>query len=73
MPKEVIGLYDPRIPPERELHREFMAAVDEQRGKYATIRKGEQYICTCICDALMVTSFVGKAYDFTDLHQVCNP
>jgi len=71
MPKETLGLYDPRIPPLRELEREFMAQIDSQRGTYNTVRKGEQFICTCICLALIVTSEIGKAYDFTDRHKPC--
>jgi hypothetical protein len=71
MPKEVIGTYDPRIPPSRELEREFQAQVDSQRGTYRTVRKGEMFICSCTCMALFITSLIGKAYDFTDRHKEC--
>ena len=72
MPKEVIGLYDPRIPPERELERQFMLQVDAQRGTYAIVRKGEQFICTCTCMALLVTSYYDKVYNFTGRHVLCS-
>ena len=53
----VRALYDPQIPPEREVRSRMLATLEAQRGTSAITRgPSEQYIATCRCGAVDVTS-----------------
>jgi hypothetical protein len=61
-------LYDPLIPPERQVvaEKEALAA----RKVTAVTRAGEQFICTCMAGHFVVTSDAGEAEVFANKHRL---
>lgn len=53
---ERLGLYDPRLDPERKVLGYKHALLDEQMGTDRIRRAGEEYIATCHCGGRVVTS-----------------
>lgn len=61
-------LYDPQLPPEREIIREKLAILEAMKGADHYVRSGEQCFCTCHCGAYIVTSDLGEADRFCVRH-----
>jgi hypothetical protein len=49
-------LYEPQLIPERKVLADKEAMLGEQRGTDLVRRVGEQYLMTCHCGAVVVTS-----------------
>jgi len=71
MTERSIYQYNPRIPPRREVEDRIHALIAERRGTDGEMRFGEQYICTCRCGALEVTSSRYIADEFRTDHAGC--
>lgn len=66
------ALYDPIIPPEREVVRELEERVAAARGTRSSTRgPGEQFILSCTCRALEVTSDTAREAAFAAEHALC--
>lgn len=63
--------YDPRIPPQRELERRIREKIAAQRGTCAQTRYGDQWILTCSCGALTVTTDMAAPVRFREYHAAC--
>lgn len=63
-------LYEPQIPPEREILKEHRALLDAMQGTNRMMRMGEQYYVTCRCRKHVVTSDVREADKFALSHWV---
>jgi hypothetical protein len=65
-------LYDPLIPPEREIAARQAARIDAQRGATAVSRgPTEQFILSCQCGTLDVTSDITAPGRFLADHAAC--
>lgn len=63
--------YNPRIPPRREVERIIWAHVDGQRGTLAITRWAEEWILTCVCGELRVTSDMAAPVEWPVRHARC--
>lgn len=64
--------YFPQIPPERDIHTEMWRKIEEQRGTDAITRgPTEEFIMTCRCGELWVTSEVMAPLKFEKDHAAC--
>lgn len=70
MPKAIYQRdpYEPLIPPERVMRDEKAKLIDALRGTDGCVRKGEEYIATCNCGELIVTSDWPLADKFMEKH-----
>lgn len=64
---------DPQLDPERKVIAEKQAFVESVRGTNSWTRWGEQYIYSCECSGLVVTSDWELAHVFATRHAACTP
>lgn len=62
-------LYDPQLSPERDILKIKKEMLEEQRGTFRVRRHGEQYICSCICAATLITSDTYEQTNFWKEHR----
>ena len=73
MTKTLRNPYFPQLPPEREIVQTLHDRVAAQRGTWAITRgPGEQYILTCVCGSLHVTSDMNAPSKFARNHAKCS-
>jgi hypothetical protein len=66
------ALYDPQIPPEREIVKDLQDQVAARRGTDGATRgPGEQWILSCRCGTLDVTSDMAAPGQFERDHAAC--
>lgn len=73
MTKNNSNPYFPQIPPEREVVQVLRDRVAAQRGTFAITRgPGEQFIMSCSCGTLHVTSDTSAPSKFAHNHATCD-
>lgn len=72
MTKSTHNPYFPQLTPEREVIRLIHDTIAAQRGTCAITRgPSEQFILTCSCGVLQVTSDTTAPAKFSKEHEVC--
>ena len=63
-------LYEPQLPPERQVLQERQSLLESIKGTDSFWRAGEQYYVTCHCGKHVVTSDVFEADKFAMTHWI---
>jgi hypothetical protein len=61
----------PQLPPERDVLRSKAEHIAAQKGTKSMSRYGEEYIVTCTCGAMRITSNMTSALRFENDHEPC--
>lgn len=62
-------IYDPQLIPERRVRADKEGFITMIRGYDYSGRYGEEYIMSCHCGGLLITSEIEKCGKFTNAHK----
>lgn len=72
MAKQTGKLYNPQIPPQREIEAMFANEIKARKGIRKTTRgPGEKYLSTCVCNLYVLTSDWSEVDEFESNHILC--